>query len=128
MSQRKQRVTERIKQELSSIIHDQIKDPRVGFVTITRVQLNDDLKYAKVFFSVMGTEEEKKSAKEGLDSAKNYIRKLLGDSLDIRYTPDFVFKIDESIEYDMHIEKLFDQIEQERKQREGDSDDTQTDY
>jgi ribosome-binding factor A len=127
MSQRKQRVAERIKQELSQIIHDQIKDPRVGFVTITRVDLNDDLKYAKVFYSVLGDDEQKKQAIEGLNSAKKFIRKLLGDSLEIRYTPDFSFKLDDSIEYNMHISKIFDKIAAERQQKEGESNDTKAD-
>ncbi|MBU1087639.1 MAG: 30S ribosome-binding factor RbfA [Candidatus Omnitrophica bacterium] len=127
MSQRKQRVEQRIKEEISSIIHEQIKDPRIGFVTLTRVELKDDLRYAKVFYSVLGDEKQKTEAKQGLESAHNYIRKLLGDSLDLRNTPDFCFKVDESIEYDIHMAKIFNEIEEERKQREGLADDQETD-
>ncbi|MFH1062641.1 MAG: 30S ribosome-binding factor RbfA [Candidatus Omnitrophota bacterium] len=127
MSQRKQKVAQRIKEDISRIIHDQIKDPRIGFVTLTRVELTDDLRYAKVFYSVLGDEIQKKAAVEGLESAHPYIRKLLGESLELRNTPDFSFKVDESIDYDIHMAKIFDKIEEERKQREGSADDQETD-
>ena len=119
MSQRKQKVAQRIKEEISRIVHDQIKDPRIGFVTFTRVDLTDDLRHAKVFYSVLGNDEQKLEAKKGLNSAHNYIRKLLAECLELRYTPDFSFKVDESVEFDVHLSEIFEKIEEERKQREG---------
>ena len=127
MNQRKQKVAQRIKEEISGIIHNQIKDPRIGFVTLTRVELTDDLRFAKVFYSVLGDEAQKLSAAEGLESAHKYIRKLLGDRLELRSTPDFSFKVDESIDYDIHMAKIFDKIKEERSQREGLADDQETD-
>jgi len=123
MSQRKQKVAQRIKEEISRIVHDQIKDPRIGFVTFTRVELSDDLRLAKVFYSVLGDDEQKFEAKKGLDSAHNYIRKLLAECLELRHTPDFSFKVDEAVEYDIHMSGIFEKIEEERKQREGSTDD-----
>ena len=127
MSQRVEKVAQRIKKEVSAILHDEIKDPRIGFLTITRVQLTPDLRFARIFYSVMGSDDQKKKAKEGIESASKYIRKLLGERLVLRYTPDFCFKVDESIEYSIHIDEIFEKIHREREKKEGDTDDTQSD-
>ena len=118
MSQRKERVAQRIKEEVSNIIHDKIKDPRIGFLTITKVELTNDLRIAKVFYSVLGTDVKKKEACEGLVSATKYIRKLLGDTIELRYTPEVIFKLDTTTEYNLHIGKIFDKIEKERLEKE----------
>ncbi len=118
MSQRKERVAQRIKEEISNIIHDKIKDPRIGFLTITKVELTNDLRIAKVFYSVLGEDDKKKEARDGLDSAAKYIRKLLGDAVELRYTPEIIFKLDTSCEYNMRIGKIFDKIEKERLEKE----------
>lgn len=128
MSQRKDRVAQRIKEEVSTIIHDKIKDPRIGFITITNVELTNDLRIAKVFYSVLGDDDKKKEAKEGLESALKYVRKLLGETVELRYTPDIMFRLDTSVEYNMHIGEIFDKIEKERLQKEEeDKDDYETD-
>ena len=114
MSLRKKRVAQRIKEEISNIIHDKIKDPRIGFLTITKTELSNDLRIAKVFYSVLGEDDKKKDAREGLKSAAKYIRKLLGNMVELRYTPDIIFKLDTSSEYDLQIGKIFDEIEKER--------------
>ena len=119
MSQRKDRVTQRIKEEISTIIHDRIKDPRIGFLTITNVELTNDLRIAKVFYSVLGEDDKKKEAKEGLQSAMKYIRKLLGDTVELRYTPEIIFRLDTTTEYNMHIGEIFDKIEKERLEKKG---------
>jgi ribosome-binding factor A len=127
MNQRKQKVAQRIKEDISRIVHEEIKDPRIGFVTFTRVEITDDLRFAKVFYSVLGDDTKKLAAAQGLESAHKYIRKLLGECIELRNTPDFSFKVDESIDYDIHMAKIFDEIEEERKQREGLADDQETD-
>ena len=119
MSQRRERVAQRIKEEISNIIHDKIKDPRIGFLTITKVELTNDLRIAKVFYSVLGSDDKKKEACEGLASAIKYIRKLLGDTIELRYTPEIIFKLDTSTEYNLHIGKIFDKIEKERLEKEA---------
>lgn len=95
---RAQRVGELILEDISNILRREINDPRIGFVTLTKVKITDDLRNAKVFVSVMGTEEEKKSSLEGLTSASGFIRKKLSSRLDLRYVPEIFFKIDNTME------------------------------
>lgn len=108
---RHDKVTRAIKKEISSIIHDELKDPRLGFVTITRVEMTADLRYAKVFFSVLGKEEEHKKTKEALDSALGYIRRLIAQRIRLRFAPEIMFREDRSIEYSIQIEKLLSELE-----------------
>lgn len=95
---RADRVAEEIRAELADIALKKLKDPRVGFVTLTRVEVSDDLKHAKVFFSVMGDEAVKKESLKGLKSAAPFIRGEIGRRLKLRYMPELMFIIDESIE------------------------------
>lgn len=118
-SQRSGRVQEAIRQEVSSIIHSQIRDPRLGFLTITGVELTKDLRYARIYFSVLGGDKEKKLALRGLNSAKGYIKGLLGDRIKLRYMPDIEFKIDETLERTRHIYDLFEKIKKEKKDDTG---------
>lgn len=118
MSQRKEKVAQRIKEEISSILQTKIKDPRIGFITITKAELTSDLRIAKVFYSVLGEDDKKKEAQEGLKSANKYIRKLVGDTMELRYTPEIFFKLDTSTEYNLHIGKIFEKIEAEREEKE----------
>ena len=128
MSQRKEKVAQRIKEEISNIIHDKIKDPRIGFLTITEVELTNDLRIAKVLYSVLGEDDKKKEARQGLESATKYIRKLLGDTVELRYTPEIIFKLDTSCEYNVHIGKIFDKIEKERLEKEEKEEKEEDDY
>lgn len=112
---RKERVQEAIKQEVSSIIHDELKDPRIGFVTITRTELSPDLRHARIFVSVLGKQESSNSTFEALGSAKGYIRKLLAKRLKMRFTPDITFKEDKSAEYSVYISKKIDELKNENK-------------
>lgn len=118
-SQRPGRVQEAIRQEVSNIIHDQIRDPRLGFLTITGVELTKDLRYARIYFSVLGEDKEKKLALRGLNSAKGYIKGILGDRIKLRYMPDIEFKIDDTLERTRHIYDLFEQIKKEKKDDAG---------
>lgn len=114
-SRRVERVARAIKEEVSKIIQEEVKDPRIGFITITDVELSDDLRHAKVFVSVYGDEskKEKEKALRGLSSAAGFIRKEMGKKIKLRYTPEVVFKWDRSIERGAHIEELLRQIKQE---------------
>lgn len=123
MTQRQERVKQRIKEEISRILHDEIKDPRIGFITVTKVELTSDLQHAKIFYSILGDEDKKKEAQQGLKSANKYMRRILGENLKLRYTPEIVFKLDTSIDYNIHIGKIFDKIEKERTEKEGKSND-----
>jgi len=107
---RSNKVAEAIKKEVSLIIHDELKDPRLGFVTITDVELTQDLREAKIFFSVLGKEEEHKKTKLALDSALGFIRRLIGQRIRLRFVPEITFKEDRSSEYGARIEELLNQI------------------
>lgn len=108
--QRSERVAEAIKKEVSNIIHHELKDPRLGFITITQVELTRDLRYAKIFFSVLGKDEERKKSKEALDSALGFIRKLIAERINLRFAPEITFRDDRSTEYSVRIEEILQEI------------------
>lgn len=108
-TQRSYRVGELIQQELSAIILRGLRDPRVGFVTIMSVDVTSDLRYAKVYFTVMGEEQDVEQTQQGLDSAVPYLRRELGKRLKLRHVPEITFKYDTSIAYGSHIESLLKQ-------------------
>jgi ribosome-binding factor A len=109
---RQDKVAEAIRQEASLILHDELKDPRLGFVTITRVEITQDMRQAKIFFSVLGKEEEHKKTKEALDSALGFIRKLIAERINLRFAPEIIFKDDKSVEYSVRIEELLNQVKE----------------
>ena len=104
-----------VKREISKMLQQDIKDPRLAFVTITDVDVSKDLRYARVSFSVLGEEKKILDAQEALDHANGYIRKLVGDRVRLRYTPRFEFFYDQSIAYGARIEKTFEEIRHERE-------------
>ena len=95
-----------------------LKDPRIGFASVVRVSVNRDLSQAKVYISVLGTEEEKEKTMEGLKSAQGLIRSEVSKALGIRHAPEIEFILDDSIEYSMHISKLLSEIEEKEKKAE----------
>lgn len=109
---RQDRVKHAIKKEVSNIIQNELKDPRLGFVTITDVEMTPDLRYAKVFFSVLGKDEDYKKTKDALDSAMGLIRKLVAERIQLRFAPEISFKEDRSSEYGIKIQKVLDQIKE----------------
>ncbi|MFD1953794.1 30S ribosome-binding factor RbfA [Paenibacillus thailandensis] len=104
------RVGEQIKKELSQIIQTELKDPRIGFITVTGVEATSDLSQARVFLSVLGSEEQKEETLKALARATGFIRSELGKRIRLRHTPELIFKFDSSIEYGSRIESLLDQI------------------
>ena len=109
---RSEKVADLIQQEISQMLVKSIKDPRIGFVTITRVTVSEDCRFAKIYFSVAGDLAERESSQKGLESATGYIRKELGRRIRLRYTPEIMFQFDPSIEYAIHMEKLIQSIRQ----------------
>ena len=107
---RVERVNQLIKEEISQIIHDELKDPRIGFVTITRIDLSTDCRHAKVYFSVLGNEGDSLKALEGIKNATGFIRKLIGNRLRLKYTQEIVFKLDKTVEYSIYISEKIDEI------------------
>ena len=112
---RSERVADLIQKEISEMLIRSIKDPRIGFVTITRVLATNDCRSAKIYYSVMGTPAEREESLKGLESAKGYIRKELGRRVSLRYTPEIVFQFDPSIEYAIHIEEVIQHLHEEGK-------------
>jgi ribosome-binding factor A len=119
-TQRPERVQEALRQELSRIVQNDIKDPRLGFLTITKVELTKDLRYAKVYFSVLGESKDKYLALKGLNSAKGYIKGLLSDRIKLRFMPEIAFKIDESLEHTKEIYDILDKLKKEKDNEKGD--------
>ena len=118
---RSEKVADVIRKEISEmILLKTIKDPRIGFLTITRVLVSDDCRMARVYFSVMGDTDERDRSLEGLNSARGYIRKELGRRMSLRYTPDIIFQFDPSIEYAIHIDEVIHHLHEERKKNDGD--------
>ena len=105
------RTNDDIQRVLSAHLRE-IKDPRVqqGMISVTRVETTGDLRYAKVWLSVLGLENEKEF-KKGLKSAAGWLRRELANSLSLRYTPELIFEIDRSIEYGAHINELIRGLE-----------------
>lgn len=110
MFKRSEKVAEAIHEEISSLLIKGVKDPRVGFVTITGVKVTDDLHLATVYFSVIGNEADRKGAESGLNSARGFLRREIGKVLRMRYVPDLLFRFDESVEYGSRIENILKQI------------------
>lgn len=103
---RAERLAELVKREISDILREDVSDPRIGFVSLTEVDLSPDLKNCKVFISIFGPEKAKKEAMAGLQSATSFIRGKLAKMLEIRSIPDLVFVRDDSIERGSRVLKL----------------------
>ena len=112
-----EKIQELMKQEISKIILQELKDPRIGFVTVTQVEVSRDLSLAKVYISIMGSEEQIEGSWKGLQSSLGFIRREVGHRIRLRITPELRFVLDKSIDYSDHIQKLLLQIERDEKQR-----------
>lgn len=120
MSLRSNRVGEQMKKELSEIIGRKIKDPRIGFVTVTDVAVTGDLQQATVYISVLGDQEQREKTLQGLAKAKGFMRSEIGQRIRLRKTPELFFEFDESVDYGNRIESLISQINSEEKPTEKD--------
>ncbi|MBQ7572847.1 MAG: 30S ribosome-binding factor RbfA [Clostridia bacterium] len=100
------KINEEVKRELAKVLRE-LKDSRIPMMTsVVAVSVTNDLRYAKAYISVMGDEQTQKKALEGLKSAAGFVRREIGKRVDLRYTPEFIFEIDKSIEHGAHIEEL----------------------
>jgi len=120
MSRRTERIQEAIRRLASEILHGGLRDPRIsGFVTITKVEVTPNLRLAKIYYSILGGEKEKKRVHGGLKSAKNFIRKHIADELKLRYAPDILFRFDKGLEKQHQIDDILSRI---KKEEEDDTD------
>ena len=111
MTRRTERLNDLIREEISELLRRKVKDPRLGcFLTITRVSTSPDLRHAKVFVSIMGSDEEKKEAMEGLASASGFFHRKLMECLSLRRMPQLSFHLDDSIERAAHVLNLMKEV------------------
>ena len=110
-----EKLQELIKQEMGKMLLTDLKDPRIGFVTVTDVELTGDLRSAKIFVSIMGDNEQIKNSLDGLQSALGFIRREIGQRIKIRFTPEISFALDTSLDYGDHIQKLLLKVEGDTK-------------
>ena len=111
MFKRSEKVAEAIHQEISKLLINGVKDPRVGLINITGVKVTDDLRLATLYYSVIGMEVDRKDAEAGLNSAKGFLRRDIGKILRMRLVPDLQFRYDVSIDYGNKIESILKQIQ-----------------
>ena len=107
---RTQRVAQELQQEIATIVHQELKDPRVGFVTITRVELSKDVRHAKVWFSCVGSAHERTRSEEALDHSTRFIHGLIKKRFRLKIIPTITFRYDASIEDSIELSNTFEQL------------------
>ena len=121
-SERLERVAQAIQEVVAEILQRELKDPRIGFVTITRVRVTPDLQHATVYFSLMEGQGSQTETEAGLRSAGGFIRRMLGERLRLRVTPEVIFRADPSVAENVRISKLLGEIKKTQSQHgEGES-------
>lgn len=116
MSHRPERLAEAIKKEVSEMMRDELKDPRIGFASITSVEVSSDLRYARIYVSVLGSPEEQNNTLQALESARGFVRSELGRRIRLRYTPEISFKLDISIQRGTRVIRLLEEANKEAGQ------------
>jgi ribosome-binding factor A len=112
---RAERLRELVKEEFGQMLQRDLKDPRIGFVSVTDAEVSNDYSHVKIFVSILGDEEAKKATMEGLESAKGFIRTELGKRIRLRYTPEVHIIADDSMERGSRIMKLLNEVKNEQR-------------
>jgi len=110
---REVRVGDQILRGIADVLTKKVKDPRVRGITITGINLSNDLRHARIFFSVLGDQHKVAEAQSGLESAKGYIKREIGIQYKLKYVPDIVFEFDPSLEKGERMERLFNKLREE---------------
>ena len=113
-SRRSRQVADQVKFEIGWLIERKIKDPEKGFITITRVRLSSDLKFAKIYFSALGDAAQRTASEKVLKRSGQFLRRELGRKLNVRYIPELRFFFDDSLDYAEHMNNLFKKIDGEK--------------
>lgn len=113
---RQQRLADQLRAELSRIVLREMRDPRVGFATLTEVRLSSDLRHARVYVSVMGDDEEKEATLEALESAEGFLRGRIGQRMRLRHIPELAFVLDETLDRSERIERLLEADKEDREE------------
>jgi ribosome-binding factor A len=114
MTSRMRRVNEAVREVLSEAVGG-LQDPRIGFVTVTRVETSPDLRQARVFVSVLGSERKRERTLEGLESAHGVLQSRIADELRMKRTPQLTFEYDPSVEYGVKMSQLIDELAPENE-------------
>lgn len=114
---RLEKIQEFIKQEISKMILTELKDPRIGFVTVTQVEATADLRSAKVYVSLLGSDDQKAATWEGLQKALGYLRAEVGKRIRMKFSPELSLHLDESLQYSTRIQELLIKIKEEESDR-----------
>lgn len=109
-SRRMARVDELLKQEIARIVRDDVRDPRIGFLTILDVETSPDLHHARVWVSVLGAAEEKRASLEALERARGFVRARIGESVVLKYVPELHFELDPTVERAARIDAILDDL------------------
>lgn len=109
------RLTTTVQRTLTELIQKEVKDPAVGFITVTDVEITNDLSYATIYVSFLGNEAREKAGLKALDRAKGFLRRELGHRVKMRKVPELTFKIDTSLKYGQHIDTLLNKVKNEKQ-------------
>ena len=113
---RLERVNEHMKVEVSRIIQEELKDPRVGFVTVMRAEVSADLQHAHLYVSCLGTPAEQERTMTALTSGRGFVRRMIGERIRLRYTPEIVFHLDHSLDDQFRIQDTLERIRREHQE------------
>ena len=116
---RVEKLQELMKREISDIVLHELKDPRIGFVTVTSVSCTEDLREAKIYVSIMGDEKAARESLHGLNSSLGFVRREIGRRIRLRFTPEISFALDASLDYSDHIQRLLNEIHKENHEERG---------
>jgi len=114
VTRRQKRVSELIRQEIGDLLERKVADPRLRLVTVTEVEISPDLRHARVYVSLLGSQEERQRALESLRHATGFFRHELASRLTLRYVPDLTFYLDDSLERGERIGRLLEEIQREK--------------
>lgn len=117
---RADRVSDLLKEEISQMLLKEVKDPHVGFITITGVDVSKDLQVAKVFYTILGDEKQVSDSAQALSRVSPFIKRQLGKRLRMRYIPDIIFRYDHSLEYGARIDTILNQLNDSEETDPGD--------
>jgi ribosome-binding factor A len=116
---RPERVGEEIRQEISWLLGREVHDPRIGFVTVTRVKVSPDLQQARVYYTLIGDERARQETARGLEAARPFLRRQIGSRMRLRRVPELTFEFDRSVEHQDRVEQILRDLEDERKARDA---------
>jgi ribosome-binding factor A len=114
------RLAEQIRQEMGAILAREVRDPGIGFLTVTRVKVAPDLQQARIYYTTLGDPAERKKTARALDRALPFIRRALGTRLNLRRVPEIAFQFDESVAHQARVEELLEQIKRDDAERAAD--------